>query len=262
MVCEHELWILNIFQQLKIPNLNAAYILLIPILLLSGNLPQNQDNNGFEVIFPYLEASRLLDSLPPQSVIGHIGTMFSTANRPPHDRLNKAESIQLQEGDLLLRKGYGWVSDRIADILDEEYRVTHCALILRKGYSEPHVLHSLSNEKVNGIFVEPLADYLFESQQGSLVGIRLKSSAEDRAAVVQEAKRLLAKKVPFDMAFDDADTNKLYCAELMGYIFNNIYKKDLLPEKYSVLGMKAIRMRNFFNSTYFEVLFNHFDAKK
>jgi hypothetical protein len=209
-----------------------------------------------------IESRATTDSLPPISIVGQIGSLFYKTAATPHDNLSSAELAELQEGDLLLRKGYGWVSDRIADYLEEEYRVTHCALILRAGYEEPQVLHSLSNEKVNGIFIEPLSDYLLESQAGSLVGIRIKGTAEERALVIREAKRLLAKKVPFDMAFNDADTTELYCAELMGYIFHRVYGEDLLPEKSSAFGLKAIRMRNFFNPIYFEILFNHFDSKK
>ena len=227
---------------------NSILVLLFPFLC-SGNAFAF-DNN--------FEQTATADSLPPISNIGHIGILFYKKAPSPHDNLSSAELATLQEGDLLLRKGYGWVSDRIADYLEEEYPVTHCALVLRTGYEEPQVLHSLSNEKVNGIFIEPLSNYLSESQAGSLVAIRIKGTAEERALVIREAKRLLAKKIPFDMAFNDADTTELYCAELMGYIFYRVYGKDLLPEKSSAFGLKAIRMRNFFNPIYFEVLFNHF----
>lgn len=172
--------------------------------------------------------------------------------------LSVIESNLLKEGDLLLRKGYGWVSDRIADFLDEELRITHCGLILTEGYSEPHVLHSLSNDKVNGVFVETLKSYLKESQNGSLVGVRIKCNEQKRAEMVKESKRLLAKKVPFDLSFNDADTSSMYCAEFFCYVFKNVWYRDLLPEKFNLFGMKAIRMRNFLNPKDFDILFNQF----
>jgi hypothetical protein len=129
---------------------------------------------------------------------------------------------------------------------------------LTKGYTEPHILHTLSDDRTNGIFVEPLSSYLKQSQQGSLVGIRLKAETEKTEAIVLEAKRLLSRKIPFDLAFNDADSSSFYCAELFAYVFKNVCKRDLLPEKINLYGLKAIRMRNFLNPNEFEILFNQF----
>jgi hypothetical protein len=169
------------------------------------------------------------------------------------------EMAKLVEGDFILRKGYGWISDRIADLLNEDVRITHCGLILTKGYNEPHVLHAMSNEKVNGVFVEPLKSFLRESQQGSLIAVRIKKPADKIESMILESKRMLAKKVPFDLAFNDADSSSFYCAELFGHVFKNIWKRDLLPEKFNLFGMNAIRMRNFLNPNEFEILFNQFE---
>jgi len=185
--------------------------------------------------------------------------IFSADKDLPSAQLNVKELSSLKEGDILLRKGYGWVSDRIADLLDEKTRVTHCGLILTIGYSEPHILHTMSDHRTNGIFVEPLSAYLKQSQQGSLVGIRLKAETDKTGAVVSESKRLLAKKIPFDLAFNDADSTSLYCAELFSNVFKNVFKRDLLPEKTNIYGLKAIRMRNFLNPNEFEILFNQFE---
>ncbi len=205
------------------------------------------------------ESPPTYDSLPPGNLLLQIGELLRPAPAPAQDRLSSRETALLQEGDLLLRKGYGWVSDRIADALNEEYRVTHCGLILRQGYTEPHILHSVSNEKVNGICIEPLQAYIAESQKNSLVGLRIKQDSQKIPELVAEAKRLYHKKVPFDMSFDDSDSSRLYCAELLALLFKNVYQQDLLPEKANILGVKAIKMSNFFNPRYFQILFNHFN---
>lgn len=199
------------------------------------------------------------DSLSPIDLLAQLPSIFQTVDYKGAARLSDQELAKLEEGDFILRKGYGWISDRIAGVLDEDYAVTHCGLILRAGYPEAMVLHSLSNEQVNGVFVEPLAAFLRESQPKSLVGLRLRCSAAERKAVVLEAKRLLAKQVPFDMAFDESDTSQLYCAELFGYIFKRIFQEDLLEEKMWFLNQKLIRMRNFFDPKVFEIQFNQFE---
>lgn len=185
---------------------------------------------------------------------------FESFFRKPEDRgpatLSSQELALLKEGDFILRKGYGWVSDRIANLLNEEYAITHCGLILTEGYNRPHVLHSMSNELVDGVFVEPLSDFLRESQPAKLVAVRLKCSKQDKKAVIKEAKRLLAKKIPFDLAFNDADTSAMYCAELTCYYLRQVFGKDMLPEKAAILGRNVVRMRNFLDPRNFEVLFN------
>jgi hypothetical protein len=203
--------------------------------------------------------SNTADSSKPLE-INH--TLFYSKKDVPQANLSDKELEKLEEGDFLLRKGYGWISDRIADLLDEEYRITHCGMILTQGYSEPHVLHSVSDDRVNGIFVEPLKAFIKDSQNGSLIAVRLKNPCVETREIVLESKRLLAKKVPFDLAFNDADSSSFYCAELFGYVFNNICKKDLLPEKVNLFGMKAIRMRNFLNPEEFKIIFNQFEYKK
>lgn len=184
--------------------------------------------------------------------------LFSSNKNAAAAKLDSFELNKLKEGDFLLRKGYGWISDRIADMLNEELRITHCGLLLKTGFDEPHVLHCMSNDKINGIFVESLSSYLKESQHGSLIAVRIKDT-EKCEAVVLESKRLLAKKMPFDLAFNDADTSSFYCAELFAYVFKNIWGKDLFPEKINIFGMRAIRMRNFLNEAVFDIIFNQFE---
>ncbi len=227
-------------------------ILLLSIVICLINLPFGKKA---------IVADKLLiiaDSSRPEDL--QINTNLLRSDKTVQNALlSAAETDLLQEGDLLLRKGYGWISDRIADVLDEKIRITHCGLILREGYKEPHVLHCLSNNYVDGVFVEPLKNYLKESQRGSLIGIRTKGSETERKNIVLESMRLLSKKIPFDLAFNDADTSRMYCAELFGYVFKNVCQRDLLPEKINLFGMNATRMRNFLNKDEFEILFNQFD---
>jgi hypothetical protein len=208
-------------------------------------------------IKPFELSSQNFDSAQGKPILLDLA-LFSSNKNVTSAQLDSHELSRLKEGDFLLRKGYGWVSDRIADILDEDLRITHCGLLLSTGYEELHVLHCISNNKINGIFVESLSSYLKESQHGSLIAVRIKDT-EKTAAMVLESKRLLAKKVPFDLAFNDADSSSFYCAELFAYVFKNIWGKDLLPEKFNIYGIRAIRMRNFLNEAVFDIIFNQFE---
>lgn len=176
------------------------------------------------------------------------------------DSLTFEELEQLQEGDILLRKGFGATSTFIADFLDETYPVTHCAFVIKTQNKSKQVLHTASNETVNHIHIEPLEHYVRQSSFGSLVLVRLNCSKEKKEAVLQKAQQLLAKKIPFDMGFDDRDNQALYCIEFLRNIFLDVFKEDLLPKRTHRNTIDVLSMDNFFNSVHFEVIFNHFDS--
>jgi len=176
------------------------------------------------------------------------------------DSLTVQELELFQEGDILLRKGFGSVSDFIADFLDETYPVTHCAFVINTQNKSKQVLHTASNETINSIHVEPLEQYVRQSILGSLVLVRLNCSKEKKEQVLQKAYQLLAKKIPFDMGFNDRDDQALYCIELMRNIFLDIFNEDLLPKRSRKNTIDVLSMDNFLNSVHFEVIFNHFDS--
>jgi hypothetical protein len=184
--------------------------------------------------------------------------MLSPAAPSASAILDSSEISMLKEGDFLLRKGFGWISDKIAEILNEEIPVTHCGLILSEGYEELHILHAISNQDVDGVHIEPLRQYLKDSKSGSLVAIRLKADDFQIKSVINESLNLYAQKIPFDLAFNDADSSKMYCAELFACVFKKVFQKDILPEKISFMGLNAIRMRNFLNPLHFDILFSQF----
>jgi len=176
------------------------------------------------------------------------------------DTLLQAEYLQLQTGDILLRKGFGMISDYIANFLDEAYPVTHCGFIIKTAKGKIQVLHTVSNDAISGMFIESLADYCRQSQAGSLVAVRVKATEAERKAMMQRAHDLVKQKVPFDMAFDDSNSDRLYCAEMMRDIFVEILGQDLLPQRTQKQGIDVLSMDNFLDSTNFELLFNHFDS--
>ena len=124
-----------------------------------------------------------------------------------YDSLSSNELQQLQHGDILLRRGYGFISEFIADFLGETYPVTHCGFVVRYPNNDSiFILHSMADDKNDGVFVQPLRAYLHESQLGSIAAVRLRESLANRQAIVDKAFTLIDKKIPFDMAFNDKDT--------------------------------------------------------
>lgn len=170
--------------------------------------------------------------------------------------LSATEISRLRTGDVLLRRGFGAVSEFISDFLGEPYPVTHCGLLIVHRSDSVQVLHTLSDEDHDGIFYQPLADFLKESKENTLAVVRLKVSESEKRQVLSEIERLRTKNIPFDMGFDDSDTTKMYCAELKRYVFRQVLGKDIMPDRARRMKIDVIRMSNFFNPEYFELVFN------
>ncbi len=170
--------------------------------------------------------------------------------------INETEIAQLQHGDILLRRGYGAVSDFIADFLEETYPVTHCGFVLRYPNDEIYILHIISDLDSNGVRTESLKTYVGHSQEHSLAAVRLKTSQANREAVLNEIYKLKAADMRFDMGFNDHESTEMYCAEMSRHVIQNILKKDVLPDRAQKMGIDVTRMSNFFAPQHFEIIFN------
>src|SRR5580704_10605896 len=64
-----------------------------------------------------------------------------------HAALTEADKCLLQNGDVILRRGEGLVSDEISYVLkDQPYDETHSGIILRRGDSI-YVVHSIADHE-------------------------------------------------------------------------------------------------------------------
>ena len=149
--------------------------------------------------------------------------------------LNENEKSLLQDGDIILRKGYGFVSHRIVETLKDTLDVSHCGIIVRIDscwsvvHSVPGRLSPFSKE--DGVIVTGLSEFMEDSYPNSIIITRLKRDSLNRIA--QKALNYAAQKVPFDYDFNYSDTTSLYCSELILRILEN--KFALNPE---ILGAK------------------------
>ncbi len=176
----------------------------------------------------------------------------------PSDSLSTVEKQQLQSGDILLRRGYGMISDYIAEVLDEIYPITHCGLVLVSKDSV-QILHTVLNDNINGMFVEDLMSYCQQSKEGTMIAVRPKIDSADRVKVVNRCKQLLSINIPFDMAFDDRNKDKYYCVEFLRDVYQEVLGVDLLNRRCTKDGIDVLRMDNFMDTTKFECIFNHFE---
>jgi len=176
------------------------------------------------------------------------------------DVFTEEEIALLEEGDIIMRRGNGGISEYIAELLQEPYHVSHCGMILTEGYDEPHVIHTLPDHEPN-IHIVPVSEFIDGSVENSLIVSRPMGTPRQKTRAIKEAKNFMAKNVPFDIYFSN-EPSRFYCSEYMFHVFLLAYGYDILPTRRSILKYEIITMDNFINPDHFEVIINHHDNKE
>lgn len=133
----------------------------------------------------------------------------------------------VKDGDIILRKSYGLVSEIIAIQLHDTIDISHCGIIVRDSGQTFRVIHSLSKKvsETDGVQECSLDDFMSDSQPQTVKVLRFKNDHDNRIA--QGAVSCLTRKIPFDDSFNSADTNYLYCSELPIHIIRSAYGTDI-----------------------------------
>lgn len=174
-------------------------------------------------------------------------------------QLKPSEIALLKEGDIILRHGYGLVSDMIVKTLNEDIDISHCA-ILKKKDNTWFAIHSVSQSlsEYDGVQTQDLNSFIKESQQNSVVVVRYKN-LNDTALhnVAIKADQYLQKRIPFDHSFDLSDSSKFYCTELLYYAFKNGANTDILDGKFRKGSLDHLKFHLFLDTTHFQIIIDH-----
>lgn len=175
--------------------------------------------------------------------------------------LTKEEYAMLKDGDLILRHGYGLVSDAIANSRGEENHVSHVAVLVKSDTAKHgfRIIHSVSSSLSpwDGVQEVSFPQFLFDSQRNSVMVVRFKAATDStRHLISEKALEYLNRRVPFDHQFDITDSSSIYCSELPWLIFKNQFGIDIFKDKMNE-AQDHMNFSNFWNPDYFEEVFNH-----
>lgn len=172
--------------------------------------------------------------------------------------LTAAEDSMIQDGDIILRYGYGFVSDMIVEQLHEPYRLSHCGIICKNDSSI--VIHSVSStvSPFDGMQYQSLSSFVKDSKKNSVIIVRFKPNDKrmGRGLISKRAYYYLSRKVSFDHRFDIADSSKVYCSELIYLILKNEYGDDIFKDKMNT-KLDHFRYAAFLDTNKFEIIINH-----
>ncbi len=184
------------------------------------------------------------------------GGMIAGPRSGSNYALSAEETALLQDGDIILRRGSGMVSDMIAKLLNEDHDLSHCGVVARRN-GNFYVVHAVSNSlsEVDGMQVHPLGRFVAQSKPGSVVVTRLRTD-HDRSGISRRAVHYLKQEVPFDHHFDLADSSKIYCSELIWRIVREEFGVDIFAGA-TADELAPYRFANFLDPELFEVVLDH-----
>lgn len=140
-----------------------------------------------------------------------------------HDEqaLRKIEQA-LRAGDLLFRRGTG-LAGQMVTALDREGLFSHVGIVAGDS-TEWRVVHAVPYEpEFKGDFdrvkCEPIAGFLGRYPEADFGLYRPQIELQALHRIVRHALRLSRKQVPFDHDYNTQDTTRLYCTELIEYLF-------------------------------------------
>ncbi|MFK8274767.1 YiiX/YebB-like N1pC/P60 family cysteine hydrolase [Capnocytophaga cynodegmi] len=179
-------------------------------------------------------------------------------------RLSQDDLKKIQQGDIILRRGYGFFSDLISKKLnDSVFDVTHSGILYLKG-DKWWVIHSLSSDAsdTDGMQEQSLNQFLKGSVPEKIIVVRPKNITKEQGQqIVNQARYYLQKKVPFDRMGVIDEPSQLYCTELIWQILGNDLKLISLPKDIGERKDLFYSMKGTYNPKYFDIVINKYPKK-
>jgi len=184
---------------------------------------------------------------------------YNAEERTSTYHLTKEEKELIQEGDIILRHGFGLISDAIVKYAQDMYPVSHCGIIVKDSLGDFFVIHTVSNTLVDidGMQQDGFDKFVKESHKNSLIIVRYHYENDTEAtAIANCAKHYLSQQIPFDNKFDSNDSTAFFCTELI----RNVFIKALNVDLYTLSPAAKIDCMSFspfFQPAYFSFILNH-----
>jgi hypothetical protein len=174
-----------------------------------------------------------------------------------HDSvLNKIES-----GDLVFRRGHGWISDVIARYSQSgNLDLSHVGIII-KNEDQLKVFHAISNhtEGYDGIIEQPFEKFLNHCEKNQLLIIRLKDISQTQKKQIELSIHAWQLVNPtFDSQWDWKDSSELYCSEFVIRVLSDSVKVIQLPKDQDSVNYFFMNLNELYNYPNRKVIYSTF----
>jgi len=171
--------------------------------------------------------------------------------------LSNDEKKLINNGDIILRRGHGLVSDYIANSFNEKYKITHSGIIIKKN-NKIKVIHSESSSlfATEGIQSQKLDDFTDAGHKNSVIIVRFnKCKSNEYKKITNRAEYYLNKNIPFSYILKPEDTTEMFCSEVIWHIFIDEFNVDIFSDKNNETNF--YQFNNFWDTTNFDIVINH-----
>jgi len=176
--------------------------------------------------------------------------------------LNCQESVSLQDGDLVFRRGKS-IESYTVSLADKAGEYSHVGLIKMKG-RVPYVIHAEPGEsplESRPVKMEPLSAFLCAEKASHYAIYRSALGQDALRKVMKRAMSFYTSRRCFDTSFDLTDDSRVYCTELVlkSYqsvnpeiirLTDNLSEVNLLTSKQKVLLPGALIKSTFFHQIF------------
>ncbi|MFD2600479.1 YiiX/YebB-like N1pC/P60 family cysteine hydrolase [Flavobacterium suzhouense] len=171
-------------------------------------------------------------------------------------RLTKEQFLTIHEGDFILRRGFGYFSDIIAERLNNgSYDVTHAGIVVKRE-NKLYVIHSLSSDvsSIDGMQIQSLEHFLSYSMPDRIMVTSVKNSTPKiQQQIAQKAEFYLSKKIPFDHSGTFDNDSEFYCTELIWHILEKDLRHLKLPKESDSRKKIFMTMTSMYSPDYFDI---------
>lgn len=176
-------------------------------------------------------------------------------------RLTPEEFALIEEGDFILRRGFGFFSDFISKNLNEgAIDVTHAGIIVKQNNSL-YVIHSLSSDvsDTDGVQIQRLSEFLNHSAPGKIIVTRAKNcNTEMGSKIAAMAFNYLVQHIPFDHSGDYDNADAFFCTEMIWKILEKDLRHTKIPVNPAERKTFFYSMNPMYDTLYFDIKINQY----
>ncbi len=150
-----------------------------------------------------------------------------------------------QNGDLILRRGEGIISDIARNFSTTDKRFSHVGILVNHK-QQAYVVHSVHDQDKNhnGVVIEKLSAFLNDVADWAVYRLKLNNSQQQKFAYT--ALQYAEKNIPFDSHFDLASSDAMYCTEFIWRVSEKIARPNPIRPTINLSGAAYISIEDIY----------------
>lgn len=153
----------------------------------------------------------------------------------------------IRSGDMVTRTGNDFTSLCLRQLCQTDRTYSHCGIASRE-HDSVFVYHALGGDfnPDQRLLREPLAEFIAPAANRGFGLFRFAMSGRQEARLIEETVAAYRQGIPFDMNFDLATDDKMYCSEFTAKMYRRAYNNDSLFAVSCIRDFRFIAPDNLF----------------